>query len=208
MGTRARTTTQKNISLARSLGVEIGGLNWKTYRKCIDNGWYDILLIGEFSYLLWHVQDSDMCISRMRKGSKVTHPVVVRNSCSSLSDAEPTVVDFEPDDQESSRSGSKAGSPNCQSKESSKPSKSSKTLKLNAGSQEVSEAKYMDEKCFKAESCNSLFDEFKRKTLDRLVEKTQREAQRILDIAKQIQVMDNLSDESKAEVYEIIFQMI
>lgn len=98
----------------------------------------------------------------MGKSSKVTHSVV-RNSCSPLSDAEPTIVDSESDDQESSHSGSKAGSPNCQSKETSKPSKTSKALKLNAGSQEVSEPKYMDAKCFKGESRNSLFDEFKRK---------------------------------------------
>ena len=124
------------------------------------------LLIGEFSNLFWHVQDSDMCISRAGKSSKVTHSVV-RNSCFSLSDAESTVVDS--DDEESSHSGSKAGSPNCQSKESkqklSKPFKTSKALKVNAGFQNVSEPKHMGAKCFTGESRDSIsvFDELKRK---------------------------------------------
>lgn len=109
------------------------------------------LLIGEFSF--WHIQDTDICISRMGKFSTVTHSVV-RNSCTLISDAEPAVVDSESDGEESSHSGSKAGSPNCQFKE------SSKTLKLNAGSQKVSES---GAKCFKGESRNSLL------VMDRLI---------------------------------------
>ena len=76
-----------------------------------------------------------------------------------------TVVDSESDDdEESSHSGSKAGFPNRQSKESSKqkfskPSRTSKALKLNAAdSQKVSEPKRMGAKCssFKEDSRSSL----------------------------------------------------
>jgi hypothetical protein len=137
-----------------------------------------------------------MCISRMGKkssNSKVTHSV--RNSCSPLSDAEPPVVDSESDDEESSHCGSKAGSPHLK-------------LKADAQAQKLSEPKRIGAKCFKGESHDSLsiVDELKRSYFDRLMQQATEDTERKFDIAKRIQVMDELSDELKAEIYQMIFQ--
>ncbi|KAF8232636.1 hypothetical protein L208DRAFT_1423066 [Tricholoma matsutake] len=195
---------EKKISLARSHGVAIGDLTSKTYHKWQSNGWYNL-------FADW-----------MGKTSKVTCPVV-RNSCAPLSDAEPTVVDSESDNEESSHSGSKASSPNHQSQQSSKqksskPSKASKALKVNAGSQKVSELKHVGAKGFKEDSHNSL------SALDQLVElkanaeemkikqmslqQAGEEAQCKFDIAKQILAMDHVSDEVKVKANNLLFELM
>jgi len=171
----------KKIPLARSCGVEIGGLTWKTYSKWKGNGWYDLFA------------------NRMRKSSRVTCSVV-RNSCSPLSDAEPTAAESESDDEGSSHFGSKAGSPNCQFKESPKRSKTSEVLRLNAGWQEVSEP---GAKCFKGDSLPN-FEELKLQLEQNASEETQRK----VGIVRQIEVMDGLSREMKGRVYEIISQIL
>ena len=99
-----------------------------------------------------------------------------------------------------------------------KPAKASKSSKLKAGSQKVSEPKHVGAKGFKEESRNSL------SALERLVElkanaeemkikqmvsrQAAEEAQRKFDIAKQVMGMDNASDEVKAKANELLLQLM
>ncbi|KIL55498.1 hypothetical protein M378DRAFT_17904 [Amanita muscaria Koide BX008] len=196
--------TEKKITLARSRGIALGALTSKTYHKWQSHGWYDLFA------------------NRMGKSSKVTRSVV-RNSCAPLSDAEPTVGNSESsDNEESSRSGSKAGSPISKPQssklKSSKHAKASKSLKLKAGSRKVSEPKHVGAKGFKEESRGSV------SALDRLVElkanieemkikrmgsqQAAEAAQRKFEIAKQVMEMDNVSDEVKAKANELLLQLM
>ena len=162
-----------------------------------------------------------MSISRMGKSSKATR-LVVRNSCALHSDTElePTVADSESNDEDLSHSGSKAGSLDRKSQQSSKQklSKLSKASSSKSGSRKVSEPKHMGAKGFREESRNS------HSALDRLVElkanteemkikqmglrQANEEAQRKLEIAKQILGMDNVNDEVKAKANNLLFELM